>query len=296
MQFGFDTNNTLWFSRAAAADVVGWLNTKMYEETGDEQRSQGWTALILDTNGNGKRDEYTEPNQPFDPNKDHRINAAFYGVAPIRSTARSGAPRSDTRAPWSGSIRARTRRRPRSPKSMKCRRPATAPRGMDIDSQGVVWTPLSSGHLASFDRRKCKVLNGPTATGKHCPEGWTLYPFPGPQFVAVTDPGSAEASYYTWVDQHDTLGLGNDTPFATGNENDSLIAFKDGKMVNLVVPYPMGFYAKGLDGRIDDADAGWKGRGLWATTGNRMPFHLEGGKGTLPKVVHFQMRPDPLAD
>jgi hypothetical protein len=112
----------------------------------------------------------------------------------------------------------------------------------------------------------------------------------------VTDPGSAEAADYTWVDQHDTFGLGKDVPFATGNENGSLIAFKDGKMTNLVVPYPMGFYAKGLDGRIDDPNGGWKGRGLWSATGNRAPFHLEGGKGTLPKVVHFQLRPDPLAD
>ena len=169
-------------------------------------------------------------------------------------------------------------------------------RGGDIDSQGVVWTPLASGHLASFDRRKCKVLNGPTATGKHCPEGWTFYPLPGPQLSNVTDPGSAEASYYTWVDQHDTFGLGKDVPFATGNQNGSLIAFKDGKMVNLVVPYPLGFFAKGMDGRIDDPNAGWKGRGMWSTTGNRTPFHLEGGKGTLPKVVHFQLRPDPLAN
>ena len=59
--------------------------------------------------------------------------------------------------------------------------PGYSPRGMDIDSKGVVWASLASGHLASFDRRKCKgPLNGPTATGKHCPEGWTLYPMPGP--------------------------------------------------------------------------------------------------------------------
>ena len=29
--------------------------------------------MILDTNGNGKRDEYVEPNQPVDPTKDKRI-------------------------------------------------------------------------------------------------------------------------------------------------------------------------------------------------------------------------------
>ena len=61
------------------------------------------------------------------------------------------------------------------------------------------------------------------------------------------------------------------------------------------VPYPMGFYAKGMDGRIDDARAGWKGKGLWATVSTRAPFHMEGGKGTKPKVVKFQLRPDPLA-
>ena len=93
---------------------------------------------------------------------------------------------------------------------------------MDIDRNGVVWVPLASGHLASFDRRKCKgPLNGPTATGQHCPEGWTLYPFPGPQFAGVSESGSAEASYYSWVDQHDTFGLGRNVPFATGNGNES---------------------------------------------------------------------------
>jgi hypothetical protein len=34
---------------------------------------------------------------------------------------------------------------------------------------------------------------------------------------------------------------------------------------------------------------------MWSTTGNRARFHLEGGKGTRPKVVKFQLRPDPLA-
>src|SRR3989475_764339 len=170
------------------------------------------------------------------------------------------------------------------------------PRGMDIDRQGVVWTPLSSGHLASFDRRRCKgPLNGPTATGQHCPEGWTLYPFPGPQLQNVTDSGSAEASYYTWVDQFDTFGLGRNVPIATGNANEALLAFVNGAFVNLRVPYPMGFYAKWMDGRIDDPKAGWKGKALFSTYATRTPFHVEGGPGTTSKVVKFQLRPDPLA-
>jgi hypothetical protein len=170
------------------------------------------------------------------------------------------------------------------------------PRGGDIDRNGVFWTSLASGHLASFDRRKCTgPLSGPTATGKHCPEGWTLYPFPGPQFQNVTDSGSAQASYYTWVDQHDTFGLGRNVPFATGNLSDSLEAFVDGKFVTLRIPYPMGFHAKGMDGRIDDQKAGWKGKGVWSAYAGRATNHIEGGKGTKPKVIKFQLRPDPLA-
>jgi hypothetical protein len=56
----------------------------------------------------------------------------------------------------------------------------------------------------------------------------------------------------------------------------------------------MGFFAKGLDGRIDAVDAGWKGRGLWVTSGQRTPFHMETGQGTRPKVYHFQVRQSPL--
>ena len=88
--FAEDANNTLWTSSGGGGGVVGWLNTKMFDETGDEVKSQGWTALVVDTNGNGKRDAYTEPDQPADPAKDRRINAAFYGVMPSSRWNRVG--------------------------------------------------------------------------------------------------------------------------------------------------------------------------------------------------------------
>ena len=81
LQFGFDANNTLWPS-GEESPVFGWLNTKMYEATGDAAKSQGWSAVVLDTNGNGKRDDYVEPNQPVDPTKDKRIDAGIYAVMP----------------------------------------------------------------------------------------------------------------------------------------------------------------------------------------------------------------------
>src|SRR2546423_10094689 len=300
LMFAEDANRTLWTS--GGGPVIGWLNTKLFDETGDEERAQGWTALILDTNGDGKRGEYTEPNQPIDPAKDHRINAGFYAVAP----APDGSIWGSSLGFPGGILRLVPGNHPPETSLVEYYEPpytssdpakrGYSPRGMDIDRNGVAWVALASGHLASFDRRKCKgPLNGPTATGQHCPEGWTLYVEPLPQLRNVTALGSAEASYYTWVDQQDALGLGKNTPINTGNASEGLLALKDGQWVVLRVPYPTGFYTKWMDGRIDDAKAGWKGRGLWATVSTRTPFHMETGKGTTSKVMHFQLRPDPLA-
>ena len=54
LMFAEDANRTLWTS--GGGQVLGWLNTKKFDETGDEVASQGWTPLIVDTNGNGRRD------------------------------------------------------------------------------------------------------------------------------------------------------------------------------------------------------------------------------------------------
>jgi hypothetical protein len=43
------------------------------------------------------------------------------------------------------------------------------------------------------------------------------------------------------------------------------------------------------------SQSGWKGKGLWATYSTRAVFHFEGGKENRPRVVKFQVRPDPLA-
>jgi len=282
--------------------VVGWLNTKLFDETGDEERSQGWTALIIDANGNGKRDDYVEPDQPVDPAKDKRINAGFYSVAP----APDGSIWGSSLGYPGGVVRLVPGPNPPETALAEIYQPPLdsfrvplqgfSPRGADVDRDGVVWAALASGHLASFDRRKCKgPLNGPTATGQHCPEGWTFYAEPMPQMKGVSGSGSVEASYYTWVDQFDSFGLGRNVPINTGNAAEALLALKNGEWIVLRVPYPLGFYTKWMDGRIDDPNGGWKGRGLWATVSTRAPFHMEGGKGTTSKVMKFQMRPGPLA-
>ena len=103
---------------------------------------------------------------------------------------------------------------------------------------------------------------------------------------------------YHWVDQFDTLGLGENVPITTGTTSDALLVLlpETGEWVTMRVPYPLGFYSRGLDGRIDDPDADWKGRGVWASFNTGSTFHLEGGKGMTSEIVRFQIRPDPLAE
>jgi len=297
----FDDNDVLWFT--GSGPQIAWFDTKIYNATKDETKAQGWSAFVLDTNGNGKRDAYVGINDPIDPTKDKRIQGGFYGVAPSPLDGSIwgsvlGMPGAVVRVvpgpdpantalseiyevPWD---------------NPKASTQGFAPRGMDVDSNGVVWTVLSSGQLAGFDRRKCKApLNGPTATGQHCPEGWSLYALPGPNYKGATDSVSADSAYYNFVDRFDLLGLGKNIPVATGNNSEALLALVDGRFMTFRIPYPMGFYGKGFDGRIDDPNAGWKGKALYSTYATRAPFHMEGGKGTTSKIIKFQVRPDPLS-
>jgi len=65
-------------------------------------------------------------------------------------------------------------------------------------------------------------------------------------------------------------------------QSDSLHALVDGRVIELRVPYPMGFFAKQIDGRIDDPSIGCKGRGLWVTSDNHAPVHIEGVDAPAP--------------
>ena len=292
----FTKDNVLWTSPGVVGPgVIGWLDTKIYEQTRDERRAQGWTPFILDTNGDGKRGEYVAHDRPLDPTKDKQVMLNHYSVAisPADGTVWAtvlGYPGSIIRVvPGSDPTNTALTEVYEPPL------PGYGPRGGDIDANGVFWVALSSGHLGEFDRKKCRATNGPSATGKHCPEGWTLHLLPGPQLRDVKDPGSAETSYYVWVDWFNVLGLGRSVPIAMGNGSDSIMPFVNGQFVVLRLPYPSGLFPKNVDGRIDDEAAGWKGRGIWTTSGSRTNFHLEGGKENRPKAIKLQLRPDPLA-
>ncbi len=293
LQFDNDPDQTLYFNELTGP-IVGWLNTREYDRTRDEQATQGWCPQIVDTNGDGK---ITKPwNKPGenDARRDTEVRHNLYSIIPSPVDGSAWGASED----YPGYI-VRVDRGANPPETCitevyKVPDPGIDPRGIDIDSNGVIWTALAaSSHLASFDRRQCKTK--PTLDGTGCAEGWKLYISDGPRFKGTDIP--SDFHYYNWVDQHDVAGFGRNTPLATGSNSDAILIMDPatGKWTKLRVPYPLGFYHRGLDGRIDDPTAGWKGRGLWANYGTHLIWHVEGGKGTVGKAVRFQIRPDPLA-
>lgn len=320
LQFDNDPNETVYFNELGGP-MIGWIDTKVYDETRDEQKANGWCGQVLDTNGDGKA---TKPwNRLTAANLDSILYAGdTEGGATIRNAPAGFDPRLDTEvgynlysvipspvddSVWGISERypgflVRLQRGNDPPVSCKAQifkvpEPGFDPRGVDIDTNGVVWTALAgSSHLASFDVRKCKDLRGPARLdGSQCREGWSLHQTGGPRLKGTNIP--ADFHYYNWVDQHNISGLGANTPFATGSNSDSLLALNPAtrEWTTLRVPYPLGFYSRGMDGRIDNPNAGWKGRALYANYGTHFVWHIEGGKGTKGKIVKFQLRPDPLA-
>ena len=302
--FSTGPENTVYYGQN---NILGWINSTEFDKSKNAESAQGWCPAVLDTNGDGKITEWTEINQPIDPKKDHRIGFGCYSVSVNQidgSVWCAGTGPRDNKL-------VRIERGTNPPQTCKAEA-FEAPMsghtpaiyrsgGVSVDVNGVVWLNWrGTDYMTSFDRRKCKVTNGPTATGQHCPEGWSVHLKPGAMFQGVSaanTPNNADMLYLTHVDGHNTLGLGDNVPVTGSVNTDSLLAFvpKTGQFVELRVPYPMGFFARSAQGRIDDPKTGWKGRGLWSTFSSYTPWHQEGGKGSKPKLVKFQVRPNPLA-
>jgi len=157
--------------------------------------------------------------------------------------------------------------------------PGYGARGIDATTDGKMWFATGSGHLGRFD----------PATEK-----FTYWETPGPKIKGTgKETGSADFHYYIWVDQFNTLGLGKDMVVTTGTNSDSLLVFNPTteKFTVIRIPYPRGMFTRGLDGRLDDPNAGWKGRGLWASNNTDGLVHTE--KRT-SFISHVQFRESPL--
>src|SRR6185436_12917401 len=82
----FDTKDVLWVS--GSTEVIGWLDSKIYDATADEQKASGWCPTVVDTNGDGRITRpWNEPGAPVDPSRDTRFGSndeqkRGYGVIP----------------------------------------------------------------------------------------------------------------------------------------------------------------------------------------------------------------------
>jgi len=330
-----DKKNIMYFS-GTATSIVSWIDLDEWDKGQDRPKSMGWCPMVLDTNSTTPakaagltevaitpdRTQWNEPARgatggegggwsfpaaaTLDPKKDTRVNGGLYG---IDADISDGSMWFAKTSPFPSSV---VRFHAGSNPPETCRtevfEAAKLPdgktyegfniRGMSVDSKGVAYAAFAHGRLGQLDRTKCKVLSGPTATGQHCPEGWKYFDTPGPKMAGVKT-GSADFHYLMWVDLYDTLGLGKDVPIVAGSNSDSLLAFdaKAEKWNVLRVPYPRSFHTRGMDGRIDNPNTGWKGKGIFATYASQPVWHQEGGDDGLtgPQLVKFQVRPDPLA-
>jgi len=282
VQIDNDANETVYFNELSGP-IFGWIDMKVYDQTHDEQKAVGWCGQVVDTNGDGK---ITRPWQTAAQARqgdasilygtDTQGGAGGGGAAANAKGKAAPAPAGgmDTEvrfslytvipspvddsvwgvseSPFPGMLvrLIRGANPPSTCKAQVFRVPDGGydPRGVDIDANGVVWTGLAAtSHLASFDARKCKDLNGPgKIDGSQCKEGWALYQTPGPKLKNTNIP--ADFHYFNWVDQQNIIGLGKNIPFVTGSNSDSLIGLDPAtkKWTYFRIPYPMGFYSRGM--------------------------------------------------
>jgi hypothetical protein len=331
--FTWDKKNPVFYM-SGDTQVISWINLKVWDETHDAAKATGWCPMVLDTSGDGKitqdKSQWNPPTftlagdvgetgggnsqeasakatagKPKDPTKDTLLSTYLYGMA----VAPDGTAWLAGYVPYvpSGIVHLIPGKNPpetcvtefyQPPKLPNGKYAAFGIRGVGVDQKsGIAWAAFSSGQIGRFDRNKCKVTKGSDATGQQCPEGWTFWDLPSPK-LDHTD-ATSDFAYSEWPDYFDVMGLGKDAHFFPAINSDSVLAMKDseqGKFLTFRVPYPMGFYTRGMDFRINSDKDGWKGKEMTATYSSSTLWHQEGGEGENSKLVTFQLRPDPLAD
>ena len=222
LQFAHDENETRFLSRPNSPVFV-WLDTKLFEETGDGQLAQGWCPTVFDTNGDGRitkpwkepavvRRSRFEKDPPastydFDPALDTRVIVGAYGIIvnPVDGSvwgALDSYPGKIVRVvvgddPPESCI-AEVFEVPSERWDVEASgEVGFMPRGLDVDTNGVIWTALSgTNHLASFDRSKCGGLTGRRRTrgatarrggpSSRCPAPRSRAPMSGPTTTITT--------------------------------------------------------------------------------------------------------------
>ena len=290
LMFAEDANNTLWFN-GYGSQVLGWINTKMFDETHDEVKSQGWTGLILDTNGNGKRDAFVKPNQPIDPSKDKQIDDALYTAQP----APDGSIWGSVLGVPGAIIRVNPGPNPTETALAERYEVPWNDSNATVDTRRAGWMWIVTGGVGRNRKRSpCKLRPSQVQStaqrteghGQHCAEGW-----PSMQSIPQSRTSRTRArrrSYFAWwISSTARLGRTRD---CNGNESDGFLALKDGKLGCSAFRTRWELQQR-LDGRIDDRTAAGKGEDL--STVSTEPVAMETGRARA--MVMLPASTDPLA-
>ena len=103
------------------------------------------------------------------------------------------------------------------------------------------------------------------------------------------DNASSTQLYYIWVDRYNSSGFGENTVIVNGTGADALFLFNPHteQFTTVRVPYPLQYNSRGSDARIDDPNAGWKGRGIWSMYSSSSAMLTETKR---PSLVYMQLR------
>ena len=224
LQFDNDANETVYFNELSGP-IVGWIDTKVFDETKDEQKAVGWCGQVVDTNGDGRITARLEPRSP------RAANRSLYAGDTAGDTGAGGRPRragrhgaggprseSSTRmvsfslygvmpSPVDNSVWGVVGALPRLPRPRRSRQQSAAvvhDRGLQrARRRASIRAASTSTPTASSGRRWPRAAIWPASIaasarrspararfdGSECPEGWTLYQTTGPKFKGTERPG-----------------------------------------------------------------------------------------------------------
>ena len=158
VQFASDADETI-YGNGPFSGAIGWVNTRSSRRPAMPARLKAGVARGSTSTATGRSIAPSIARSRW-----------VCSTASFRTrTAASGAPCRDR---CRGRSFASSRRRASAKRTSRPSiRPhgvvGYTPRGIDVDSNGVIWTALAgSGHLASFDRRKCRDPFGSGGDGR----------------------------------------------------------------------------------------------------------------------------------
>jgi len=209
------------------------------------RRSQGWTALIVDTNATASATRATnEPGPRGRLQQGHPHPVHFYGIAWSPRDGRCGVRISCTPGYICGWRPARTARHGLA-EIYKIPLPGFGIRGMDVDRKAWSGAARQRSHRQLRPHAVQGPLNDPGAELATSARGLEFYPIPGPGFAG--DAGAAENPYTRGSTSTIFWGLAPTCRSQPATSGLPICGQSRCRDPAAVCPYPM-LFAQGLDG------------------------------------------------